>query len=295
MISSDQKSSINCPFFILHYKKNTDRREQLKQSFAAAPLRPIYIEQMDQGEFVVDDVYRYDEASYIKLFSYIKDNIVGTAWGSQLPELRNIPWANCIQIAEQKKLTAQQVFALYDDCKPHAVRPAEVSLILKHQIAYRAILAKDTPYAIVAEDDVVFQPHSWSYLAEIIASLPPEFDWIDLAGGLGLSPRPGNSVVNAYFFQIDPPRTRSTCCAIVHRSLAERMLEISPPFVGGWDWMLNYVFRLIRAKVYWVAPLVFIHGSEAVHRSNMPVPRFDPNDKRSIDNLRNKIIRINKL
>jgi hypothetical protein len=261
---------INCPFFILHYKKNTERKNYLDRSFAATSIRPVFIEEMDREEFSFDDVFRFDEDEYARIIMYIKENIVGTAWGLSNPSMQAMPWAHCVQLALQKTPSKEETFRIAPYLRPHPPNAGEVSLILKHRIAYERIMEGGFEYAIIAEDDLLLNPKFEAYLEELIRLLPGDFDYIDLAGGLRLSPRAGNRLVNGYFYEIDPPRPRTTCCAIVRRGLIERYLRINPPFVGGIDWMLIYVFKLLRAKVYWVEPLVFGHGSqEGAYQSNL--------------------------
>jgi hypothetical protein len=260
---------MDCPFFVLHYKKNHERRAHLVRSFAGSPIKPIYIEELDQGEFDLDRVYQYDEAAFAKMIVRIKDNIIGTVWGLDNPSLRNVPWANCIKLAEQKRFTAEQTFKMFPFLRPTPLKAPDISLILKHERAWKLILEGGHDYAIIAEDDVVVGEKSLAYLDVILKTLPHDFDYIDLAGGLSLTPRVGNRLVNGCFFEIDPPRPRTTCCAILRRSLIERIVEINLPIVVGIDWMLIYMFHLTRSKVYWVEPLVFGHGSQiGLYRSN---------------------------
>jgi len=264
---------INCPFFVLHYKKNTERRNYLSRSFATTAIRPEFIEEMDREDFSLDRIYRFDEEQYTQVIMYIKENIIGTAWGLSEPSLQATPWAHCIQLASQKTPNKDETLRIAPYLRPRPASAGEVSLILKHRIAYERIIDGGFEYAIIAEDDLLFNAQSEAYLQEILRLLPNDFDYIDLAGGLGLSPRVGNRLVNGYFYEIDPPRPRTTCCAILRRGLVERFLRINPPLVGGIDWMLIYLFRLIRAKVYWVEPLVFRHGSqEGAYQSNLAPP-----------------------
>jgi hypothetical protein len=260
---------IDCPFFILHYKKNLERREHLRRSFDGTYVSPIYIEELDQGEFELDEIYKFDEPLYTKMMMNIKDNIIGTTWGLDDPSLKNMPWANCIQLAQQKHFTAEDTYRLFPFLRPTPLKPNDVSVILKNKIAWRRIIEGNFEYAIIAEDDLIVGEQSLTYLAQIMRLLPRDFDYIDLAGGLSLSPRVGNRLVNGYFYEIDPPRPRTCCCTIVRRSFVERILQIDPPIVFGIDWMLIHVFHLIRAKVYWVEPLVFGHGSQiGIYQSN---------------------------
>lgn len=225
---------------------------------------------MDRGEFAPEAVYRFDPAAYERIMLHIKDNIVGTAMGLFNPAMRHLPWAQCVALVEQSRLSLADAYRLVPELRPHPPNPGELSLILKHRIAYQRIIDCGFDYAIVAEDDVIFNPQSHQRLSEVLSALPNDFDYVDLAGGIGLMPRAGNPCINHYFYQIVPPRPRTTCCAIVRRSLAERFMQINPPVVGGIDWMLIYVFKLMKAKVFWVEPRVFAHGSqEGQYRSNL--------------------------
>jgi hypothetical protein len=253
---------MRCPLLVLHYKKNLDRKEHLRRSLEGTFVDLIYIEEEDQGEFALDDVYRFDERAYQSIIMSIKDNIIGTAWGLDNPSLRQVPWANCINLALQKRFTVDQTFKLFPFLRPAPLKPYEVSLFLKHRIAWKKIVEGDQDFAIIAEDDLIVHKHSLSYLSKLLTILPHDFDYIDIAGGLSLSPRVGNRLVNEYFFEIDPPRPRTTCCAIVRKSFADRLLKIDPPIVVGVDWMLINLFNITRSKVYWVEPLVFGHGSQ---------------------------------
>ena len=258
------------PFFVLHYKGNTDRRAYLRRAFASASMKPIFIKDMDRDEFRPENIYRFDPAAYANVMLHIKDNIVGTVMGLHNPTMRHLPWAQCISLVEKRQLSLTDAYRLVPELRPHPPNPGELSLILKHRIAYQRIIDGGFDYGIIAEDDVVFNAQSDQRLGEVLSALPADFDYVDLAGGIGLMPRTGNPRINRHFYQIIPPRPRTTCCAIVHRSLAERFMQINPPFVVGIDWMLIYVFRLMNAKVFWVEPRVFGHGSqEGQYRSNL--------------------------
>jgi hypothetical protein len=97
----------------------------------------------------------------------------------------------------------------------------------------------------------------------LLDDLPRNFDYIDIAGGCGMLPRANNAPVNDNFYRIDPPSTRTACCAILARKFATRITSPSPPkCVLPVDWALNVFFSRFAAQVYWVEPTVFDHGSE---------------------------------
>jgi hypothetical protein len=258
---------INCPFFILHYKKNLDRKTYLERALAGR-IAPIWVEAMDQGEFALDQVYTFDAGLFFQQIMSIKDcMIAGTL---KQGRMKDWPWTECVRLVRDLNLTAEQILKDHSWLAPQPLSPGEVSLILKHRLAWEAIAAGESDYAIVAEDDVVLLDNSLEYLSVILKLLPPDFDYVDLAGGVGLFPARGDRVVNAYFFEITPPRDRTSCCAIVRKRFAQRALGVDSRIVLGSDWMLTYLFDQIGAKVYWVDPLVFGHGSQMkIYRSNL--------------------------
>jgi hypothetical protein len=79
----------------------------------------------------------------------IKDNIIGTAWGLDIPSLRHMPWTNCIKLAEQKNYNAEQTYKLFPFLRPNRLKPYEVSLMLKHRIAWQKIVQDKLEYAII--------------------------------------------------------------------------------------------------------------------------------------------------
>lgn len=258
---------VDCPFLVLHYKRNLERKNYLERALAGR-VAPIYIDAMDQGEFPLDQVYRFDPELFIQQIMSVKDcMIAGTL---KQGRLRDWPWAECVRLVRNLNLTPEQTLQDHPWLRPQPLTPGEVSLVLKHRIAWKRIAVGDSDYAIVAEDDVVLFDGSLDYLSRILTMLPQDFDYIDLAGGVGLSPGRGERMVNSYFFEIDPPRDRTSCCAIVRKEFAQRILQVDAQIVLGSDWMLTYLFNLTRAKVYWAEPLVFGHGSQMqIYPSNL--------------------------
>jgi hypothetical protein len=257
---------IGCPFFILHYKKNLERKAYLERALAGR-IAPVWVEAMDQGEFPLDQVYRFDPDVFLQQILSIKDCMIA---GMLKQSRRDLSWAECVRIVRDLDLTVEQILRDHSWLAPQPLIAGEVSLVLKHRIAWESIAAGKSDYAIVAEDDVVLLERSLDYLSAVLRILPADFDYIDLAGGMGLFPARGDRMVNSYFFEIDPPRDRTSCCAIVRKRFVERILKIDPTIVLGSDWMLTYLFNRTHAKVYWSDPLVFGHGSQMqVYRSNL--------------------------
>jgi hypothetical protein len=258
---------LDCPFLVLHYKKNVERKAYLERALAGR-VAPLYIEAMDQGEFPLEQVYRFDPELFLQQVMSIKECMIAGAL--KQGRLRDWPWAESVRLVGDFKLTPERTLIDHPWLRPQPLTPAEISLVLKHRLAWEKIAAGAADCAIVAEDDVIVFDHSFAYLSRIVATLPEDYDYIDLAGGAGLFPSRRDPIVNSFFYKIDPPRDRTSCCAILRKRFAQRMLASDPQIVLGLDWMLTYLFNLLGAKVYWAEPLVFGHGSQMqVYRSNL--------------------------
>jgi hypothetical protein len=69
---------------------------------------------------------------------------------------------------------------------------------------------------------------------------------------------------------IEPPRDRTTCCAVIRKRLARSLIELRPRISLPVDWTLTWAFTRLRSRVYWVDPPVFGHGSvEHIYRSGV--------------------------
>lgn len=266
---SDAPPSMIPPFFVIHYTGYAERRRYLEVQFSrcALPL-PEYIIEFESQEFLLNDVYTYDEAQYKKCIEPIRDILISYVIG--LFELPNARWIDCFDVYKKRNLSLDEEFSLYPWMRPHPLTKAGVSIFLQHRAAWEKIANGKSEYAVIAEDDIIFAQGSGEYLRALIAHLPNDFDYIDLAGGCGLLPRADNRVVNEVFYEILPPRDRTCCCALLSRSFARRLLALNLPICLPIDWSLTVAFKAIQAKVYWLHPPVFAHGSEMnIYKSNV--------------------------
>ena len=246
--------------YITHYKGNGDRRKYIESMPKIEGISLEFIEDFDAGEFDVESQYAFDEAMYRKMTESIKEILVGYVVG--LRQMSTSPWADCVFLVKEKNLSLAQLESQIPWIRPRPLKAAEVSLFLKHRLAWEKIASGHQEWGIVAEDDILYKKDTRQYFERIVESLPEGFGYIDLAGGCGLLPRNGNRLLNNYFYEIDPPRDRTTCCAILSKSFAKAILELHLPICLPVDWTLTYAFSIIRPKVYWLAPLLFGHGSE---------------------------------
>jgi hypothetical protein len=248
------------PIYILHYKKNIERKNYLDSIFNQSSLVPQYITNFDREEIDMSEVYRFDRAAYDLMIDTIRNLLISNFLC--LTKYPQAPWAECYRAVKRLGLTRDDAYAQCPWLQPRPLKPAAVSVFLKHRAAWEKIAISHAEWGIVAEDDIIFRPRSEAYLCELLSKLPSNFDYIDIAGGCGMLPRAGN-LASGIFYRMDPPSTRTACCAIIARKFAARLVTPGPPnCVLPIDWALNAFFDRLAAEVYWVEPTVFEHGSE---------------------------------
>jgi hypothetical protein len=257
---------LDCPFYILHYKKNEDRRLYL-ENCCAGQLQPVFIEDFDREDIDLDEYYRFDEDLYAEQVFSIKDQLI--AGTLQQGKWKDCLWADKVRSVQGETILPAETWRQNPWMRPYPLSGPDISLILKHKLTWSLIAEGSADYAIIAEDDIVLFDHSLEYVARLLSTLPKNFDYVDIAGGVGLHPVPGDPVVNGNFYAIKPPRDRTTCCAIISRDFVRRLLVENLEIVMPIDWMLTYLFQLTQANVYWVEPVAFGHGSQMnIYASN---------------------------
>jgi GR25 family glycosyltransferase involved in LPS biosynthesis len=145
---------------------------------------------------------------------------------------------------------------------PRPLDQGEISVILKHYYALSRIAQGKFEYGIIAEDDILAGQNSERLYREVVGKfVSNNGDYLDLAGGCGLSPK--DHGVECCLTRIWPPSTRTNACYMVSRQLAKILVENFFPFVHPIDWHLLYLLNKHEIKrCYWSTKEVFIHGSE---------------------------------
>src|SRR5262249_7402121 len=139
----------------------------------------------------------------------------------------NAPYQQIVEWYKSQNTNLDQDFTRCPWLKEGPLSPGDVSLIWKHREGWARIANGQSDCAVLAEDDVIFAPHSLKYLAHLMENAPGNFEYIDIAGGggqtnpgsyIGFKPRDGNRCVNNNFYEIIPPKTRTTCAAILSKT-----------------------------------------------------------------------------
>jgi hypothetical protein len=246
----------------MHYTPERKRRANIESAWNACFGRErfhlTFVTAHDREQPSVRAAYVYDKALYRQMIQSIKDLLIGYAIARTDA---NASYKKCVEAWRAKNTTLDQDLQAFPWLW-ETPSPGDVSLILKHREAWARLTGGDAQHAVIAEDDIILNPASLSYLLQLMEHLPDGAEYVDIAGGLEFYPRADNRLFDRNFYEIDPPKTRTTCAAIVSRSFARRLIALDPPICFGIDWMLNWAFGQLGTKVYWAEPTVFGHGSQ---------------------------------
>ena len=145
---------------------------------------------------------------------------------------------------------------------PKKLSLTNLSLNLKHRLAWqRGISRPCCKYILVFEDDILIREYSHESVYRIIENDLFGYDYIDLAGGAGLSGHDVFKQTHRQIHHITTFSTRTTCGYVMRKSLASQLLSTRVSILFPIDFQLTYLFSLIRPKIGWLDTPIFEHGS----------------------------------
>jgi len=148
----------------------------------------------------------------------------------------------------------------YTDAPARALRPAELSLAIKHVEIFRGVRDGDAPCALVLEDDVLLAPDFTARFDRYFAAAPDDLDFVFLGSGCGL--RVPEASPDRHFYAKTTPATRCTDSYLVTRVAAARLCETILPLTLPIDFELNYQLHAHAMNVYWLEPPLTAQGSQ---------------------------------
>lgn len=262
----------NYAYFILHYKKNIDRRDYIFEQFITTDKPIHWITNFDREEIVdyIDEIYQFNEANWYEIVGGQLSTLIGHRVGIGR-KYKDIPWALIFDSVENllKKTDRTKIIQEFPQFLPRRLKTFELSLLLKHRAVYQQILANNYSFGIVLEDDFILSDNSINALNKILTNKTLDWDFIDIAGGAGLTPRQQDEEVCPGLFSMLPPRTRTTCGYLISNRLCKDIINLNIPPTAPCDWELTYFMQQLNAKAYWTMPTVILHGSELkMYQSN---------------------------
>jgi glycosyl transferase, family 25 len=147
-----------------------------------------------------------------------------------------------------------------------------ISLALKHLFCYREINDK-YDYALVLEDDAIFNNKFKEKIHYYISQLPNEWDMLFIGDGCNLHipyDIVRNSNMNVFKKCLEPTlwggngATRCTDSYLISKKCAAKIIEFfdHTTIDNAIDWWLNDVCRKYNFNVYWAEPTIVSQGSE---------------------------------
>lgn len=252
-------------FFIMHYKKNVERRNYIFDNFVTNDKTIHWITDFDREEITnsLADIYQFDKDYWYEVVGKQLPTLIGHRLGLN-SEYWNMPWSVLIHRVDEliKSNDLRKVMQSFPQYMPRNLRIFEISLLLKHRAAYRKIIADNYKFGVILEDDFILEDNSITALHSLINNTTVDWDFIDIAGGAGLTPREQDHEVNPGLFSIQPPRTRTTCGYLISNRLCREIINLNTPPTAPCDWELTYFMQRFNAKAFWLMPTIIIHGSE---------------------------------
>lgn len=216
---------MNIPTYVIHYNKLKERKSYL------SPLLKNAVWQ----EYPDRDIIKQEEIDYW----YKKDRD---------------EWFN-------------RCYGLYKvDIPFRELKTGDVCCSLGHITSWRMFLENDnTEWALFLEDDVILCDDFYSKLHNIM-EIKPKCDAMFLGGGFDHTIAPTileKNIGGFNFILKDHPATNCLCSYMLHRDIAEQMLRYlsSNKTVAPIDFEVNFLFRMFRATVYHIIPMLCIEGS----------------------------------
>lgn len=214
------------PIFIMHYKKNIERKLFLnlilkKELVDNNPI--IWVEDYDKGEI-----------SYLMFYENFAAN-------SENREAR-IPNG-------------------YKGNYP--LQPEVVSLCIKHKYAINMFLTEfDNSFCLFLEDDAILHENFFKKIKDIICELPE--DWDAAFIGQGCDKHIEEIVENKHWYKKEFPADRNTDSILFNRKFLEKLIvninmhKITFPI----DHEYSFWFHHLNASVYWLEPPIVTQGSQ---------------------------------
>jgi len=139
------------------------------------------------------------------------------------------------------------------------------SLVMKHRESYRKFLETDSEYALISEDDTIFDDDFSTMFPSIMSDMPSEVDIVHMCAASGLFP---SGIVNHQKFY-PHPLTRGTGLYLLSRKAAEIMSDGLDRFCGPIDFEINYFVNKYGLHSFWLHPLLAVQGSETIYGSSL--------------------------
>lgn len=271
------------PIFVCHYQPNKTRYLYLDSHLHDYPGGVLYIKAQDASNLKSFQAHLNSINSYEAYLSRVKmaNDQLYVHLAHQHALLHNNGVILPSYYRDAKATISQLSKSAYAHSiaphQPRNISPSVLSLALKHRYAFSCMLHDSIPWAIIAEDDIIFRQNTVESIRELFLYMsnlqisPSTPVFIDLAGGCNLKPycsHPGNANdISLNLNWMKTPVTRTTCAYMLNLSFAHQFLNAyRKPCTAIdselTDYMLKNTASPHRVNCYWIKSTLFLHGSE---------------------------------
>jgi len=232
--------------YVPHYKPAKDRKAALAKQFRLAGITECaFVEVYDAEELtdeLIDRFSRNDDAIRQEKIDLVKSIQVENMFYADRK-----PWTQGVDYSTP---TAEVV----------PLRKSEISLSLKHLLAWMDICEKDLDYGILLEDDVIIFPGFTEDFDENLKKTPEDWDMIFFGSGCGF--RVPERTTGRGVYKMTPPRVKCTDSYAVSNKAAKKLRDGLFPITVPIDFELQHFAVKHDLSVYWFEPPLILQGSE---------------------------------
>jgi glycosyl transferase family 25 len=140
---------------------------------------------------------------------------------------------------------------------------SEIGCTIGHMSAYKMVLEKKYPYALIFEDDVCLPDDFASTFDSLMANCPTDFDVVSLGTCCGM--KYPHTSDEQRFYRVIPPLGRCGYAQLISNRACGLAIKYSTPFHFPADWQYyniasnNTEHQFIT---YWIEPPIAFEGSK---------------------------------
>ncbi len=236
------------PVLVTHYTKLSSRKEFILKELSRVGIESAqFIESYDKEDLnksVLGQYYKEDAETWIAKYFFIRKIMTENAFYSHAKK----SWGEGVKPGA------------YIGTSPRRLKDSEISLSMKHIQAYKTIIDQDWNYAVIIEDDVIFNDGFQKDFSNNLLATPADWDVIFFGSGCGF--RVPERTEEKSIYRMLPPRGKCSDSYVISRKAAERFLNHMVPFTHAIDFEIVFWMNFLNMKCYWWEPSMTSQGSQ---------------------------------
>jgi GR25 family glycosyltransferase involved in LPS biosynthesis len=248
----DNNAMSSFPIYVIHYSRSPERKRFVQGELDANRLSAIFIEDNDREDLtdaIIREHYDPSPGRWRDMVAISREVLIQNGQFN----VSKRDWSQGVRRKHGKRKYAY-FLEFYE------LNATQISIAIKHLTVYERMLDAQEKFALVLEDDVIFDDKFVVAATEVLASAPPGWDFINIGEGCGL--RVPERHPGALLYRMRPPRTNCAEAYFISERLARAMLARGKPFTWPIDWLMQYVMMTEDHACYWRDPPIVGHGSK---------------------------------